>query len=177
MSPSTRRQFLASSARRRAIQYPRVFTGRQLAQIAFPLGGVAAGSISLGGRGQLRDWEIFNRPDRGASPEYAFAAIRASFENARPVTRVLEARFAPPYEGAAGLGSRNAPGLRRLDSAVFKGEYPFAHIAFRDRQLPVTVELQAFSPIIPLDAENSGLPIAVLRYRVRNATGRPAAVA
>src|SRR4029077_6418084 len=46
------------------VQYPRTFTGRQLEMIAFPLGGVAAGSVALGGRGQLRDWEIFNRPDK-----------------------------------------------------------------------------------------------------------------
>ena len=45
--------------------YPRVFEGRHLAMIAFPLGGVGAGSLSLGGRGQLRDWEIFNRPNKG----------------------------------------------------------------------------------------------------------------
>src|SRR5882724_9238701 len=57
------------------IQYPRSFTGRQLAMIAFPLGGIGTGSISLGGRGQLRDWEIYNRPDKGRSPEYAFASI------------------------------------------------------------------------------------------------------
>ncbi|MGA2741036.1 MAG: GH116 family glycosyl-hydrolase, partial [Bryobacteraceae bacterium] len=56
---------------RSSMHYPRVFTGRQLAMLAMPLGGIAAGSISLGGRGQLRDWEIFNRPDKGRSPEYA----------------------------------------------------------------------------------------------------------
>jgi hypothetical protein len=50
------------------VSYPRRFTGRQLKMIAFPLGGVAAGSLSLGGRGQLRDWEIFNRPNKGFSP-------------------------------------------------------------------------------------------------------------
>jgi uncharacterized protein (DUF608 family) len=44
------------------MRYPRIYTGRQLAMLAMPLGGIAAGSISLGGRGQLRDWEIFNRP-------------------------------------------------------------------------------------------------------------------
>ena len=55
------------------IKYPRTFSGRQLAQIGFPLGGIGTGSISLGGRGQLRDWEIYNRPDKGRSPEYAFA--------------------------------------------------------------------------------------------------------
>src|SRR3982750_4863318 len=47
-----------------AFEYPRTFRGRQLSMIAFPLGGVGAGAVSLGGRGQLRDWEIFNRPDK-----------------------------------------------------------------------------------------------------------------
>jgi len=46
----------------------------KLACVAFPLGGVCAGTLSLGGRGQLRDWEIFNRPDKGNNPEYAFRA-------------------------------------------------------------------------------------------------------
>ena len=50
------------------ISYPRVFSGDQLKMLAFPLGGVAAGSLALGGRGQLRDWEIFNRPNKGFSP-------------------------------------------------------------------------------------------------------------
>jgi hypothetical protein len=50
------------------IAFPRVFTGRHLTAIAFPLGGVCAGCVSLGGRGQLRDWEIFNRPDKGNAP-------------------------------------------------------------------------------------------------------------
>ena len=58
---------------RSGMRYPREYTGRQLAMLAMPLGGIAAGSVSLGGRGQLRDWELFNRPDKGRSPEYAFA--------------------------------------------------------------------------------------------------------
>ena len=45
---------------RPAFQYPRTFTGRQLGMLAFPLGGVGAGSVSLSAHGQLRDWEIFN---------------------------------------------------------------------------------------------------------------------
>src|SRR5205823_378680 len=57
----------AAQPRLADIPFPRVFTGPHLKMIAFPLGGVAAGSISLGGRGQLRDWEIFNRPDKGNS--------------------------------------------------------------------------------------------------------------
>ena len=45
--------------------------------IAFPLGGIGTGTVSLGGRGQLRDWEIFNRPDKGNELSYAFPAIWA----------------------------------------------------------------------------------------------------
>jgi len=136
--------------------------------IAFPLGGVAAGSISLGGRGQLRDWEIFNRPNKGFRPHYAFASIWAQAGDGKPVARVLESRIEPPYEGPDGLGSDNVPGLSRLESASFLGAYPLARIEFHDRTLPVVVELDAFSPFIPQDAEASGLPVAMMHYRVRN---------
>jgi uncharacterized protein (DUF608 family) len=148
--------------------YPRVFTGKQLAMIAFPLGGVAAGSISLGGRGQLRDWEIFNKPDKGRAPNYGFTSIWAQAGSAKPVASVLESRYAPPYQAARGLGPQNAPGLRRLESATFTGEYPLAKIEFADSRLPVKVALEAFTPFIPLDAEESGLPVAILRYKVFN---------
>jgi uncharacterized protein (DUF608 family) len=150
------------------MRYPRIYTGRQLAMLAMPLGGIAAGSISLGGRGQLRDWEIFNRPDKGRSPEYAFASIWAQAGSRKPVAHVLEARLMPPYEGPDGLGSKNAPGLSRLEGATFTGEFPIAQIAFRDSRLPVGVSLDAFSPFIPFDADESGLPVAILRYRVHN---------
>ena len=39
----------------------RTFTGEHLREIAFPLGGLGTGTVSLGGLGNLRDWEIFNR--------------------------------------------------------------------------------------------------------------------
>src|ERR1700752_1429158 len=58
-------------------EYPRQFRGRELAMISFPLGGVAAGSLGLGGRGQLCNWEIFNRPNKGYRPNYAFPSIWA----------------------------------------------------------------------------------------------------
>ena len=89
----------ARAHRARAIAYPRVFTGPRLSQISFPLGGVGAGSIGLGGRGQLRDWQIFNRPDRGNAPGYAFPAIRVDRGARAPFVSVLEARLQPPVSG------------------------------------------------------------------------------
>src|SRR5262249_34863759 len=148
--------------------YPRVFAGRNLRMIAFPLGGIGTGSIALGGRGQLRDWEVFNRPDKGNVPDYCFAAVWAKAEDNNPVARVLEARIPPPYEGSSGLGSENVPGLPRLESATFTGAYPFAQMEFQDAKLPVKVRLEAFNPLVPLDVDASGLPVAILRYSMHN---------
>jgi uncharacterized protein (DUF608 family) len=152
------------------ITYPRSYSGRHLSLIGFPLGGVGTGSISLGGRGQLHDWEIYNRADKGRSPEYAFASIWLKSGNAKPIAHVLEAELMPPYASGFGLGPANAPGLSRLQAATFTGEFPLARIAFHDSRLPVQISLDAFSPFIPLDPDNSGLPVAVLRYRLRNIT-------
>ena len=48
-----------------AIDYPRTFSGRRLARIAFPLGGVGAGSISLGGRGRASRLGDLQPPGQG----------------------------------------------------------------------------------------------------------------
>ena len=55
----------------------RTFSGRQLSEIAFPLGGIGTGTVSLGGRGDLRDWEIFNRPNKGKALPFTFVALWA----------------------------------------------------------------------------------------------------
>ena len=39
-----------------------------IARIALPFGGIGTGTVSLGGRGDLRDWEIMNRPAKGFVP-------------------------------------------------------------------------------------------------------------
>ncbi len=159
------------------ISYPRRFSGPALAMISYPLGGIGAGSIGLGGRGQLRDWEIFNRADKGNSLQYSFPSIWIEAEGSKPVAHVLEARIETPYEGQDGLGARNVPGLSRLQGATFTGEFAAPRIDFHDNRLPVAISLEAGSPFIPLDADESGLPVAVLRYRVRNTGNVPASVA
>jgi non-lysosomal glucosylceramidase len=63
----------------------RSFSGPTLGEIAFPLGGIGIGTVSLGGRGQLRDWEIFNRPGKGVTLPYTFFAISVQAQGAEPI--------------------------------------------------------------------------------------------
>lgn len=157
-----------------AITFPRQHTGRSLDRISCPLGGIATGGIGLGGRGNLRDWQIFNRPDRGYSPEYAFPALWVRSGHSEPYAVVLERRLLPPYDlGPEGLGAANAPGLPRLKEAKFFGSFPISRIEFEDDASPVKIALEAFSPFIPLDPDASGVPCTVLTYTVHNPHATP----
>ena len=148
-----------------SIALPRQHTGRSLDRISCPLGGIDTGGIGLGGRGNLRDWQIFNRPDRGYSPEYAFPALWIRSGRSEPYAVVLERRLLPPYDlGPEGLGAANAPGLPRLKEARFFGSFPISRIEFEDDACPVKIALEAFSPFVPLDADASGVPCTVLTY-------------
>ncbi|WP_082488315.1 GH116 family glycosyl-hydrolase [Microbacterium sp. Leaf159] len=135
---------------------------------AFPLGGIGTGNVSVGARGELRDWEFENLPDKGRRNPHSFFAIHAAPERGPAVTRVLEARLTGRHDADAGYAFDQLAGLPRLDAATLHGEYPVVDIDFTDAVLPVDVSLRAFTPLVPLDADASGIPAAVLRYRVTN---------
>ena len=155
----------------------RSFTGPQLGEIAFPLGGIGTGTVSLGGRGEFRDWEIFNRPNKNRSLPFTFVAIWTRRLDGTPVVKVVEAPLRPPFRGGDGVPRYGAAGLPRFAGATFKGAYPFAEIAFEDDSLPVAVALEAFNPFVPLQVDDSALPVAIFRYRVTNRSAAPADVA
>ncbi len=146
----------------------RSFTGQSLPEIAFPLGGIGTGCVSLGGRGDLRDWEIFNRPGKGVDLPLSFFAIWAQPEKGKAVAKILERKLLPPYPGGFGTPQSQMSGVARLDEATFQGEYPYAWIQFQDEQLPVQVTLQAWNPFIPLNDRDSSIPMAIFEWIIKN---------
>jgi non-lysosomal glucosylceramidase len=137
-------------------------------EAAFLLGGIGTGNVSLGARGEFRDWEIFNSPAKGMNLPYSFFSIWAKKEGEHAIARILEARHTPPFSKSHGFSSAETAGLPRLESSVLRSEYPFAWVDFCDKELPVSVSLEAFTPFIPLNADDSGIPGAVIRYKVKN---------
>lgn len=86
---------------------PLIYEGDELREIAFPLGGLGTGCVSLSGRGALVDWEVFNRP-KGSFLPYTFVTLWAKAQGAQPITRVVQA---PPLSPFSGQGCRRSGGL------------------------------------------------------------------
>ena len=152
----------------------RVYDREHLARIAMPLGGIGTGTVSLGGRGNLRDWEVMNRPAKGFVPVFGgaapFLALFTQQGSSSPVCRLLEG----PVDASEYEGSHGAPGpnlnLPRFRDARFATAYPFARVALSDADVPLEVHLRAFNPLVPCDADASGLPLASIVVELRNTT-------
>jgi non-lysosomal glucosylceramidase len=145
-------------------------------EAAFLLGGIGTGNVSLGARGELRDWEIWNRPGKGQILPYTFFAIRAQRNGGSALTRVLEAEQSCPHARSHGYDPGSVAGAPHFPGSSLSARYPFAEVRFDTGDFPVDVTLEAFTPFIPLEADESGIPGAVLRYRVRNMAGKRCAV-
>jgi len=141
--------------------------------LAFPLGGVGTGNVSLGARGDLRDWEIFNSPAKGATIPLTFFALRCQQAGHEPQARVLEGPLQPPFDQSHGFHPMTSAGLPRFQGTTFRGQYPFAAIEFEDDKLPLSVQLEAYTPLLPLNPEDSGIPCAILTYSLQNRTEAP----
>lgn len=149
-----------------------------LYRIALPLGGIGTGTVSLGGRGELRDWEIMNVPAKQYSTvttgnNAPFFALYVKPQGKKSMTTLLEGPLYDQeylhYEGRP----VNHHGFPRFAEASFEAAYPFGQVHLSDSQLPVTVRIKGFNPLIPGDADASGLPVAVLAYEVTNRSGEP----
>ena len=139
-----------------------------LRQIGLPLGGIGTGVVSLGGRGNLHDWEIVNRPAKGFDLQQTFFALYTKATDGQKTAHALEGVIpVADYEGARGATIPNH-GLPRFRECRFDAAYPFGTVALSDADVPLTVQLQAFNPLIPTDSDNSGIPVAILRFILSN---------
>lgn len=141
-------------------------------KIALPLGGIGTGTVSLGGRGDLRDWEIMNTPAKGYNPgsgrnNSAFFTLYTDIEGKKDL-RLLEGPVPfYEYEGSSGAIATNH-GLPRFSEVSFDAAYPFGQVNLKTPQIPVSVRIKAFNPMIPGDIDNSSIPVAILDFEVTN---------
>ncbi len=153
-----------------------------LLNIALPLGGIGTGTVSLGGRGELRDWEIMNKPGKKFSTvtngnQAPFFSIYVKTAGSLPATKALLGPLHPSeymhYEGRP----VNHHGMPRFSTASFDAAYPFGQVNLEDDSLPVSVKIIGFNPLLPGNVDASSIPVAVLKYEVTNKSNKNIEVA
>ncbi len=131
---------------------PEVNRTAELKWIGMPIGGICAGQVYLGGDGKLWHWDIFNKHTKTGAEHYAkprdpAAPLEQSFQlTIGDKTRSLDAKG--------------------FSDISFRGEYPIGRVEYRADDVAVTLE--AFSPFIPLNTDDSSLPATVLQFSVKN---------
>lgn len=149
------------------------YDNQHIQKIALPIGGIGTGTVSLGGRGNLQDWEIMSRPAKGYNPGPSFEIapffLIHSEWGGKKDNRLLEGPVpAYAYEGERGVSTIMNHGMPRFANCTFDAAYPFGQVHLSGSPAPLTVTLKAFNPLVPGDADKSGIPMAVLRYVVTN---------
>jgi non-lysosomal glucosylceramidase len=143
-------------------------------KIAMPVGGIGTGTVSLGGRGNLQDWEIMSRPAKGYNPgsgrnNSPFFTLFTEIDGKKDL-RLMEGPV-PFYEfeGSSGAIATNH-GLPRFKNVSFEAAYPFGQVNLSTPQVPVSVRIKSFNPLIPGETDNSSIPMALLDFELTNTT-------
>jgi non-lysosomal glucosylceramidase len=134
---------------------PRVYTSDVHKDARMHLGGIGTGNFEIGADGRLTTWQLFNTLRDGQVPFYF--CVKAA-------------------QTAKLLQTTGGPEWPRVKQIQMTGEYPLATLRFRDDDLPVRIELTAFSPMEPLDADFSSTPLAIFRFTLKNPTSEPQTV-
>jgi non-lysosomal glucosylceramidase len=141
-----------------------VFRGAELRFIGMPVGGIGTGQLYLCGDGTLGNWEIFNRYEYLGTGELNYTP--------RSPAKPVDQGFAVVVEHAGNSVLRGL-NAKEFPEVEFSGQYPVAQVRYKDVTFPVEVELEAFSPFIPLNAKDSALPATIFTIKVTNRLNQP----
>jgi len=143
-------------------------------QTGVPLGGLGTGSVELRPDGFLHEWQIMNNRPWGAGPpvdlplETCYFALQVTGRGLHRtgllgIPRNFSLHLNDPF---------HLPWLEQPETIEDEVRVPFSTLRYRFERFPVEVALEAFSPLIPLNAKDSGLPVAFFTFSLRNRTRR-----
>ena len=145
------------------------YSGKFLDRVAFPIGGMGAGMFCLEGTGAVSHMSVRHHMDFFNEPGM-FAAIH--LKGVKNGSKVLEIKcpdwkkFGRPKSGRG--NGQTLLGMPRFDNGQFTSRFPFAEIVLQDQDIPIDIRITGWSPFIPTDADNSGLPVGALEYTFTN---------
>ena len=150
------------------------------------LGGIGTGSIELRKDGNFYNWSIFNNYPLGTGPHfdlpawpgdspeasYLFFLVRYQVEGESPKMKILQLNDTLGEGGMDGI-LYYYPWMSGVDQIEYAGRFPFVNIRYTDSEMPLEIELEAFSPFIPHDVKNSSLPLIYFNFNIRSKSDKP----
>jgi uncharacterized protein (DUF608 family) len=143
------------------------------------LGGIGTGSVELRADGVFYNWNIFNNNPFGTGPSFPFPEnsmlffiVRYEEQGCDPKMKILQIDSGNEVGGILSH-IYQFPWMTGVDETEYEGVFPFVRMRFRDADMPLDVELEAFSPFVPHDVDASSLPCAAFRFNVRSRAKRP----
>jgi non-lysosomal glucosylceramidase len=156
----------------------------ELQYIGMPVGGICCGTLYVGGDGRLWVWDIFNQNQLGAVKKVL--SVPLEMFNVKEINNVFGTLYLEPATNqhllqqgfAVKIKQKGKTIIKRLhqddwEDIIFEATYPVATIKYIDQSLPVEITLQAFSPFIPGNAQESGLPATVQSFSIKNVSADP----
>ncbi|MDF7808613.1 GH116 family glycosyl-hydrolase [Pontiellaceae bacterium B12219] len=153
--------------------------------IGMPVGGIGCGQLYLSGGGQLWLWDIFkSNYTRESVKGLSLSIMTMGGHYSEPVQSEggvysdrngadVDQGFVLQITSADGTVESRPLNRHGFSAVAFRGEYPIGRVSYTDDSVPVAVELEAFSPFIPLDAKDSALPVTVMAFTVENRSTEP----
>lgn len=162
-------------------------TKNELQYIGMPIGGIFTGTVYLGGDGRLWLWDIFNENQNGIDPKTIEWGMDLHVgKKVRPQdgsAYVQPAKDIRPIE--QGFAFKIISGKKTIikklaeddwDEILFEATYPMAKVHYIDHSLGLDITASIYSPFIPLDEKNSGLPCTIYSFSVKNNTAKDVSV-
>jgi uncharacterized protein (DUF608 family) len=129
---------------------PQVYSHGDLRTIQMPISGICTGQeLNLSGEGALKGWRVHATSLETVEQGFALQVISGGQKQSYPLTQ------------------------QAFPDLTFRGEYPIAKVEYANAAIPVQVSLEAFSPYIPLETEDSSLPATVFNYTLKNTSAAP----
>lgn len=146
------------------------------------LGGVGSGWFELRHDGRFYNWSILNNEPYGTGPRLGaigenalFFLVRYEVKGEQPRIKILEI---PDRHNVAAQSSQlfSYPFITGIERIGYDASFPFSRLRFTDGEMPLVIEMEAFSPFIPHDVKNSSLPAAVFNFKITSTSARPVRV-
>ena len=152
----------------------------ELKFIGMPAGGFCCGTMYLGGDGKLWVWDIFNKNANGVLPvSVPWSATGLSFGGSALIDAQNGGAYVKPHVQSSPIEQGFSVRVTHegkvyekvLDShsweeVTFTSEYPIGVVEYKDSNVPFSVRLEAFSPFIPLQFDDSSLPTTFFEISV-----------